>query len=182
MQINSSNPQTRLIVTGHGLGGSIASLFVISLLHSIGSKKNRPLCVTFGSPLVGDMSLQQAISRSSVWNSCFIYVVSHKDPIPRRFITNPASTYMPFGTFIMCSEALVSVHDKNQELEYGDYGNIVKNLYRKARFTDFSAQAENLTNPDSLATGISLQLGELGLTPRIQVGAYLLFLLEQLEL
>jgi len=80
----------------------------------------------------------------------------------------------------MCSEALASVHDKNKELESVDYGNIVKNFYLKATFTDFSA--ENLTNPDSLATGISLQLGELGLTPRIQVGEYLLFLLKQLEL
>jgi hypothetical protein len=193
MQINSSNPQTPLIVTGHGLGGSIASLFVISLLHSIGSKKNRPLCITFGSLLVGDRRLQQAISRSSIWNSCFIHIVSHKDPLPRLFITDRTSTYMPFGTFILCSDAtsfenpdsifeifvaLASVHDKNQEIESVDYGNIVKNLHGKATWIDFPAQAENLTNPDSLATDISLQLGALSLTPHMQVGEYLLFLLE----
>lgn len=182
-EINSSNPRTPLIVTGHGLGGSIASLFVISLLHNIGSVKNRPLCITFGSLLVGDRRLQQAISRSSIWSSCFIHVLSHKDPLPRLFITDRTSTYMPFGTFILCSDAtsfenpdsifeifvaLASVHDKNQELESVDYGNIVKNLYRKATWIDFPAQAENLTNPDSLATDISLQLGALSLTPHVQ--------------
>jgi hypothetical protein len=194
MQINSSNPRTPLIVTGHGLGGSIASLFVISLLHNIGSRKNRPLCITFGSPLVGDSKLQQTISRRSIWNSCFIHVVSHKDPLPRLFITNRTSTYMPFGTFIICSSdatsfenpdsilkilvALASVHDKNQGLESVDYGNIVKDLYRKATCIGFSTQAENITDPDSLATGISLQLQALGLTPHIQVGEYLIFLLQ----
>ncbi|XP_058787840.1 senescence-associated carboxylesterase 101-like [Vicia villosa] len=184
-QINSSNPRTSMIVTGHGLGGSIASLFIISLLHSIGSGKNRPLCITFGSPLVGDRRLNKAISRSSIWNSCFIHVVSHKDPLPRLFITNQTSSYMPFGTFIMCSDAtsfenpdsileifvaLASVHDKNQGLESVDYGNIVKNLYLKATCIGFSTQAENTTEPDSLATGISLQLRALGLTPNMQVG------------
>ncbi|CAK8566106.1 unnamed protein product [Lathyrus sativus] len=183
-QINSSNPRTSLIVTGHGLGGSIASLFTISLLHSIGSGKNRPLCITFGSPLVGDRRLHEAISRSSIWNSCFIHVVSHKDPLPRLFITNQTSSYMPFGTFIMCSDAtsfenpdsileifaaLASVHDKSQGLESVDYGNIVKNLYLKATSIGFSTQVENTTEPDSLATGISLQLRALGLTPHMQV-------------
>ncbi|CAJ2640509.1 unnamed protein product [Trifolium pratense] len=192
-QIVSSNPRTPLIVTGHGLGGSIASLFIISLFHSIGSGKNRPLCITFGSPLVGDRRFEQAISRSSIWNSCFIHVVSHKDPLPRLFITNRTSTYVPFGRFIMCSDAtsfessysilevfmaLASVHDRNKGLEsvdYGnkglesvDYGNIVKNLYLKATCIDFSTQAENTTDQDSLATGISLQLGALELTPHMQ--------------
>ncbi|XP_073225295.1 senescence-associated carboxylesterase 101-like isoform X2 [Cicer arietinum] len=182
-QINSSSRRTPLIVTGHGLGGSIACLFIISLLHSIGSGKNRPLCITFGSPLVGDKRLQQAISQSSIWNSCFIHIVSHKDPLPRLFISNRTSTYTPFGTFIICSDAtsfenpdstleilvaLASVHDNNQGLKSFDYGNIVKNLYLRATCIDFSTQADNMTNLDSLATGISLQLQALGLTPHMQ--------------
>jgi hypothetical protein len=98
MQISSTNS---LIITGKGLGGSIASLFTISLLNNIGSTKNLPLCITFGSPLLGDKKLQQAISHSSNWNSCFIQIVSCKDPLPRLFITN----YMPFGTFLFCSDS-----------------------------------------------------------------------------
>ncbi|RHN67892.1 putative carboxylesterase [Medicago truncatula] len=79
IEINSfTNLSTPLIFTGHGLGASIASLFVISLLQNVGSGKNRPLCITFGSPLVGDKRLQQAISCSSIWDSCFILVCHTK--------------------------------------------------------------------------------------------------------
>lgn len=103
---------------------------------------------------------------------------------------------MPFGTIIMCSDAtsfenpdsileifvaLASVHDKIQKLEYFDYGNIVKELYLKAICVDFSVQAENMTDPDSIATGISLQLQALRLTPHMQVRLYLLLLLAPLE-
>lgn len=74
--------------------------------------------------------------------------------------------------------ALASVDDKNQGVESVDYGNIVKNLYLKATCIGFSTPAENTTESDSLATGISLQLRAIGLTPNMQVGEYLLFLLD----
>ncbi|XP_061369747.1 senescence-associated carboxylesterase 101-like [Gastrolobium bilobum] len=143
-EINSSKP---LIITGHALGGSVATLFTISLLDSIGSGKNRPLCITFGSPLIGDKGLQQAISGSSNWNSCFLHVVSHKDPLPRLFITNHDSQtndYMPFGTFLLCSDQnsacfenpgsvlrqfeVFASNDGNQSSQPVDYGEIVKIL------------------------------------------------------
>ena len=187
MQILGANPVTPLIVTGKGLGGSIASLFTISLLDKIGSTKNRPLCVTFGSPLVGDKKLQQAISRSSNWNSCFIHVVSCNDPLPRLFVTN----YMPFGTFLFCSESdstcfenptsnleiiatLSKMHGQNQGFKLDEYGSIVENLKRKAFFKDVSTPAGDKNHSDSLVIGISLQLQALGLTPKILVCEYLL--------
>jgi len=185
MQILGADPVTPLIVTGKGLGGSIASLFTISLLDNIGSSKNRPLCVTFGSPLVGDKKLQQAISRSSNWNSCFIHVVSCNDPLPRLFVTN----YMPFGTFLFCSDSdstcfenpesnleiivtLSKMHGQNQGFKLDDYGNIVDNLRRKAFFKDVSTPAGDGTHSDSLVIGISLQFQALGLTPNILVCKY----------
>ncbi|XP_029125088.1 senescence-associated carboxylesterase 101 [Cajanus cajan] len=183
-EINSSS---RLIVTGHGLGGSVASLFTISLLDSVWLGKNRPLCITFGSPLIGDKNLQQAISRSPIWNSCFLDVVSVKDPLPRLFIAN--HTYMPFGTFLFCSDinsvcfenpdnvlelliAMDSTRDQNQGFKSANYGNIVKNLNHKTISNDFITVAGNMTRPESnsvLASSISLQLGTLGLTPHMQV-------------
>ena len=102
MQIDSS---PRLIVTGRGLGGPIASLFTLSLLGNKNSseKKKPPLCITFGSPLVGNKKFQEAISRSSTWSSCFLHVVSIKDPFLKRL--NPdIKDYMPFGTFLFCSD------------------------------------------------------------------------------
>ena len=200
MQVTLS---TKLIVTGQALGGSVAILFTLSLLDSIGSGKNRPLCITFGSPLIGDKNLQQAISRSSTWNSCFLQVVSHKDPLPRLFIkshTSPASgmssytsDYMPFGTFLFCSDAnstcfenpdsilellkaMASIQDQNQGLQYTDYGNIVENLYHKAIFKDLTAHSEDMTGYSSLHASLSLQLWALGITPQMQVLEYLLFL------
>ncbi|KAJ1381085.1 Fungal lipase-like domain [Sesbania bispinosa] len=183
----------KLIVTGHALGGPIASLFTLSLLDSIGSGKKRPLCITFGSPLIGDKRLQEAISRSSTWNSCFLHFVSVKDPLPRQFITKhtaPAavlspqtSAYMPFGTFLLCSDqystcfenpdsilALLkdSIHDQNQVFQSVDYGNMVESLYRKAICKDFTAQAEDMTDSTSMHASISLQLWAIGLTPHMQ--------------
>ncbi|KAH1100207.1 hypothetical protein GYH30_035388 [Glycine max] len=158
-EINSS---PRLIVTGLGLGGPIASLFTLSLLDTNNDKKKPPLCITFGSPLIGDKKFQKAISRSSNWNSCFLHVVSLNDPLPRLFVTNsPAastpqtSAYMPFGTFLLCSDvnstcfenpdsileqliAMGSIHTQNQGFQSSDYGNIVEKLNDKVICKDFS--------------------------------------------
>ncbi|KEH24926.1 putative carboxylesterase [Medicago truncatula] len=179
-----SKISTPLIVTGKGLGGSIASLFTISLLDNHISSwnfRNRPLCITFGSPLVGDKKLQQAISRGSYWNSCFIHVVSCNDPLPRLFTTN----YMPFGTFLFCSDSgstcfenpdsnleilitLNKVHGQNQGFDSAEYGNLVEKLRRKTIFKDSSTPTIDKNNSDSLAIGISLQLQQtLGLTPHM---------------
>ncbi|XP_022983733.1 senescence-associated carboxylesterase 101 [Cucurbita maxima] len=99
-----SNPKTQLIITGHGLGGSVASLFTLLLLDSIDlTKAKRPLCITFGSPLLGNEALQSAISQFSTWSSCFLHVVSNRDPLPTSLLNNKA--YYPFGTFLFCSES-----------------------------------------------------------------------------
>ncbi|KAK7316407.1 hypothetical protein VNO77_35422 [Canavalia gladiata] len=181
-EINSS---TLLIVTGHGVGGSVASLFTMSLLESNRLGKNRPLCVTFGSPLIGDYRLEQAISRSPIWNSCFLHVMSLKDPLPTLFITNRGrqfSAYMPFGTFLFCSDEnstcfenpdsilellilLRSIHDQNQGFEFTHYGHIVEYLNHKAIYKDLTTLAEDMP---PLASSISLQFRALGLTLHMQ--------------
>ncbi|KAL2977219.1 hypothetical protein AAZX31_13G054500 [Glycine max] len=182
----------RLIVTGHGVGGPIASLFTLSLLGNkkkkddkkkSSEKKKPPLCITFGSPLVGNNKFQEAISRSSTWSSCFLHVVSIKDPVPKRL--NPqTSAYMPFGTFLFCSdinstcfenpesvlEILVSsINDQNQGFQPKDYSNIVVNLHRKAIFKDVTPRGQDSTHStNSLCASICLQLWEAGLTPDMQ--------------
>ncbi|XP_057459619.1 senescence-associated carboxylesterase 101-like isoform X2 [Actinidia eriantha] len=97
-----------LIVTGHSIAGSVASLFTLWLLKSTSPKSTKhPLCITFGSPLMGDKGFQQAILEHPTWNSCFLHVVSNYDPIPKLFASVPHnvlnSTYKPFGTFLWCS-------------------------------------------------------------------------------
>ncbi|KAK7316405.1 hypothetical protein VNO77_35420 [Canavalia gladiata] len=181
-EVNSSTP---LIVTGHGLGGSVASLFTISLLESIRLGKNRPLCITFGSPLIGDKKLQQTLSYSPIWISCFLHVVSLKDPLPTLFITNPnpqANAYMPFGTFLLCSDenstcfenpdtilellkVLRSIHYQNQGFEFTHYGHLVEYLNHKAICKDLTSLVEDMP---PLENSISLQFRALGLIPHMQ--------------
>lgn len=197
VQIDSS---PRLIVTGHGVGGPIASLFTLSLLGNkkkkddkkkSSEKKKPPLCITFGSPLVGNNKFQEAISRSSTWSSCFLHVVSIKDPFLKRL--NPdIKDYMPFGTFLFCSDIsstcfenpksvlellVISIKDQNQAFPSIDYGNIVGNLYIKAICKDFTPRGQDFTDSNSLRASIRLQLwAALGLTPDMQVAEYHLFL------
>ncbi|KAK7381367.1 hypothetical protein VNO78_34005 [Psophocarpus tetragonolobus] len=179
----------RLIVTGHGLGGPIASLFTLSLYDRNDEKKNSPekkkddkkkplLCITFGSPLVGDKKFQEAISRSSTWSSSFLHVVSYEDPVSKR-LNRETTGYMPFGTFLFCSdtnstcfenpdsvlELLMNlINDQNHGSHPVDYGNIVDYLYRKAICKDFTPREKDLSNSNSLHASIYLQLEALGLT------------------
>ncbi|GKB47211.1 senescence-associated carboxylesterase 101-like protein, partial [Tanacetum coccineum] len=63
-----------LVVTGRSLGGYLAILFSLWLQHAVDMKEShgyrnnkRPICITFGSPLVGDGALQRAISEHPQW-------------------------------------------------------------------------------------------------------------------
>ena len=110
MQIDNSKP---LLITGNSLGGSIASLLTLSLLEKFNfTNTKRPLCITFGSPLIGDEGLQSAISNYLAWNSCFLHVVSNQDPIPRVLING----YKPFGTFLLCLELGCSCFEDPQTI------------------------------------------------------------------
>ena len=144
MQIDNSK---QLIITGNSLGGSVATLFTLSLLKKFNfSKTKGPLCITFGSPLIGDENLQEAISKYAAWNSCFLHVVSDQDLVPRVLING----YQPFGTFLFCSklgcssfedhqtilELLMETNSRTLENQdpnkvFESYGTFVKNLNSK---------------------------------------------------
>ncbi|XP_028778652.1 senescence-associated carboxylesterase 101-like [Neltuma alba] len=160
-----------VIVTGLGVGGSVASLFTLWLIEKMGLSDKRPLCITFGSPLIGDKHLQEAISRSSSWNSCFLHVASHRDPLDSSFISN--DSYRPFGTFLLCSDCgstcsenpdsisrlLKEMSTQNQGPQIPGYGNIVERLSSKAicKDSDVPNMAQNL-----LQASLASQLQALG--------------------
>ncbi|PON75996.1 Acyl hydrolase, partial [Trema orientale] len=183
-KINDSN---RLIITGYSLGGSVALLFTLWLLESVTSQKPKPLCITFGSPLIGDTGLQKALVQYS-WNSYFLNVVSDQDPVPKLFINPDLSTetahlengHKPFGTFLLCSgsgcscfedpetvlQLLVKTaasanQDLNQRNGLYPYGNIVEYVKRKALCRD-NSNAEWAPSP--FAAGIITQLSAVGIT------------------
>ncbi|KAF9681824.1 hypothetical protein SADUNF_Sadunf05G0042700 [Salix dunnii] len=73
-----------IIFTGHSVGGttaSIAALWLLSYLHS-NFLNVSVLCITFGSPLLGNESLSRAILRER-WGGNFCHVVSKYDIMPR---------------------------------------------------------------------------------------------------
>ncbi|KAM6563206.1 hypothetical protein CsatB_023204 [Cannabis sativa] len=97
-QILSLKEQCKsIVITGHSLGGAIASLSTLWLLchchlQSV-SYSPSVLCITFGSPLLGNESLSRAILRER-WGGNFCHVVSKHDIMPRLLLA-PSATVTP---------------------------------------------------------------------------------------
>ncbi|WVZ61406.1 hypothetical protein U9M48_011285 [Paspalum notatum var. saurae] len=78
-----------VVFTGHSLGGAIAALAALHYLCISSPSSSSPwasappvLCITFGSPLLGNEALSRAILRER-WGGNFCHVVSQHDVIPR---------------------------------------------------------------------------------------------------
>uniref|UniRef100_A0A0D9XQ09 Fungal lipase-like domain-containing protein n=1 Tax=Leersia perrieri TaxID=77586 RepID=A0A0D9XQ09_9ORYZ len=76
-----------VVFTGHSLGGAIAALVALHYLCTSSSSSTFApappvLCVTFGSPLLGNDTLNRAILRER-WAGNFCHVVSQHDVVPR---------------------------------------------------------------------------------------------------
>ncbi|XP_022750893.1 lipase-like PAD4 isoform X2 [Durio zibethinus] len=74
-----------VVITGHSIGGTTASLSALWLLcqlQSISSPMSNVLCITFGSPLLGNEALHRSILRER-WGGNFCHVVSNHDIMPR---------------------------------------------------------------------------------------------------
>ncbi|KAB2623732.1 senescence-associated carboxylesterase 101-like [Pyrus ussuriensis x Pyrus communis] len=161
------------------MGGAVATLFTLWLLQTLDlSKSKRPLCITFGSPLIGDEQLRQYVLQVSTWSSCFLNVASINDPVPKVFLTaSQASGYKPFGTFLLCSasggscfedpdailQLLVETSSQSAQIQgpnlgfqYFDYGQILNDLKIKA----FSRDVFELVEEDRipLKAGIKTRL------------------------
>uniref|UniRef100_A0A6N2LNZ9 Fungal lipase-like domain-containing protein n=1 Tax=Salix viminalis TaxID=40686 RepID=A0A6N2LNZ9_SALVM len=177
--------RTPLIVTGHSIGGSVASLFTLWLLDNIKRIQpppKLPLCITFGSPIIGNQGLRQAILECSTWNSCFLHVAGNKDLFPKASISHNDTTqsaieeYKAFGTFILCSERGCACVDdlvvvsrllestqrqdscEAQEIDY--YVEMVNDLKSKVLIRGNSQRDPSHMHP--LKAGIILQLQTIG--------------------
>ncbi|GAB4835543.1 Lipase-like pad4 [Ancistrocladus abbreviatus] len=73
-----------VILTGHSTGGTTASLMALILLSFLENVPSPPqvLCITFGSPLLGNESFLKAILRHR-WSGSFCHVVMKHDIVPR---------------------------------------------------------------------------------------------------
>ncbi|GJW05387.1 senescence-associated carboxylesterase 101-like protein, partial [Tanacetum coccineum] len=170
---------TPLVVTGCGLGGYLAILSTLRLHQVVdeeeynGNKKTkRPICITFGSPLIGDQALQSAISERPQWKPSFLNVVAKKDPVACYFSSR--SLYKPLGISLFCTESGGHTAFEDQDsvmavlddmassnagnMEMHNYDNDLKSIRRKVLCRGVSELGE--FNLNSLRAGITMQFKE----------------------
>ncbi|XP_052182257.1 protein EDS1-like isoform X2 [Diospyros lotus] len=78
-----------IVFTGHSSGGPVAILATLWFLEQYprpnSSSQNRPVCVTFGSPLVGNWIFPHALRREN-WDDFFIHFIMRYDIVPRLML------------------------------------------------------------------------------------------------
>lgn len=87
--IGAMEQNKHIIFTGHSSGGAIAVLATIWKLEQLrkqNSNYHQPLCITFGSPLVGDRVFGHALCRED-WSRHFVHFVLKNDIVPRILLT-----------------------------------------------------------------------------------------------
>ncbi|XP_010272112.1 PREDICTED: protein EDS1L-like [Nelumbo nucifera] len=76
----------QIVFTGHSSGGAVAVLATIWILENYRPEEKHnptpPLCLTFGSPLVGDRVFGHALRREN-WSRHFVHFVNRYDVVPR---------------------------------------------------------------------------------------------------
>ncbi|KAF3796576.1 Lipase-like [Nymphaea thermarum] len=185
----TSKGQPRLILVGESLGGSVAALCTLWLLQS--THPLPPICITFGSPLLGDVGLQNAVGNIEQWKTQFWHVVGHGDPIPRLFLPN---SFRPFGTYFLVSgsscacfydpDSVVQLLEigrlnvSSAETNFKGYGFVLKQLQEKSKYRSDVPLTDNYQ--DSLKADLSLQLAAAGIGTNAQ--GELLRVLEEKEI
>ncbi|XP_022014633.2 senescence-associated carboxylesterase 101 [Helianthus annuus] len=186
-KIQNEVKDRKLVVTGIALGGYIAILYTLWLHHTIDEKRKpdskittRPICITFGSPLLGDKALESAISERPEWKSSFLNVVSTSDPFACFFSSN--TRYKPIGTFVFCTQssghttfedndAILAILDKMASSRSGsnpgisrqmhDYENDLRSIRSNVLYRGACEVAGELDS-NALREGITLQFREIG--------------------
>ncbi|MQK22410.1 hypothetical protein EI013_29000, partial [Escherichia coli] len=82
--------QKQIVFTGHSSGGPVAILATLWTLEKYLTPTSHggipPLCVTFGSPLVGNHVFSHATRREN-WCRYFNHIVMRYDIVPRIFFS-----------------------------------------------------------------------------------------------
>ena len=109
--LHALGPKSRVVVTGHSLGGALATLCSVDLAQTIGVKDIA--CVTFGSPRVGGRSFRKAFREAGITSGRYaiqadpvIYIPSvfmayvH---VPGKVVLDPNANCLSFTLDVMCS-------------------------------------------------------------------------------
>ncbi|XP_059077754.1 protein EDS1 isoform X1 [Cryptomeria japonica] len=82
--LSKQEKEQSIIFVGHSIGGAIATLATICFLDKR-LKNIYPLCIAFGSSLVGNAALKESIGYHD-WSVRFCHVVSKYDVVPRMLL------------------------------------------------------------------------------------------------
>lgn len=184
--------QRKLIVVGHSEGGAVAALFTLWFLKNR-SSATLPICITYGSPFIGNEGLQKAIGKIGQWKSLFWHVLSLDDPVISRCrsLLPPKSdtakqSFKPFGTYILLSksgygciddpESLLEVLSRispelnlpaSSQTEPKDYGAMLLQLEKRTKNRKCNIQLTE--SHDSLTVDFALLLQTLEIANSQQV-------------
>ncbi|KAF3796584.1 hypothetical protein EJ110_NYTH01685 [Nymphaea thermarum] len=169
----TSKNQPRLIVVGHAEGGAVAALFTLWLLKNRASAA-LPICITYGSPFIGNEGLQTAIGKMEHSKSQFWHVLSLDDPVISSCGFPPSENdsadlqFKPFGTYLLLSESgYACIDDPNSVIELlrsadsvqtepKDYGAMLQQLEQRTKYRKCNVQLT--PSYDSLKVDLALQL------------------------
>ncbi|KAK4264271.1 hypothetical protein QN277_025474 [Acacia crassicarpa] len=131
----------RIVFTGHSSGGAMAILVTLWKLE-LDRKANPPVCLTFGSPFIGNHIFSHATKREG-WSRFFIHFVLKYDIVPRIFLA-------PFSSVERTIDPILQVLSKNRSssepVRYSEfYNTVVQNAA-----TVVSHQACNLMGSTNL--------------------------------
>ncbi|KAK0605103.1 hypothetical protein LWI29_022805 [Acer saccharum] len=119
-----------IVITGHSIRGTTASLSTLWLLSSLQSIHSSlsVLCITFGSPLLGNESLSRAILRER-WDGNFCHVVAKYDIMP-RLLFSPLSHFSPQLPFLLKYWQLSLTSPENKKLDLELHDEAKEEIYR----------------------------------------------------
>ncbi len=113
-EIIKNDPKARLVVSGHSLGGAMATLYAACLLE-MGVPEDRITVVNFGAPAVGN----KAFSDKYANRINLLRVYSHFDPVPGS-LQSVRRGYVQFGrTLTLTADARYKTFQHSME-NYAD--------------------------------------------------------------
>ncbi|TKY73451.1 EDS1 protein [Spatholobus suberectus] len=96
---NAINKKRQIVFAGHSSGAPVAILATLWALEKYQTPKSHggipPLCVTFGSPLVGNHIFSHATRREN-WSRYFVHYVMRYDIVPRILLAPLSSLDQTF--------------------------------------------------------------------------------------
>ncbi|XP_057831772.2 lipase-like PAD4 [Cryptomeria japonica] len=133
-QIKEQKVEQPIIFVGHSIGGAMATLSTICFLDKR-LKNIYPLCITFGSPLVGNAALRESIG-SQDWLGRFCHVVSKHDFVPRMLLA-PFESIAPHLNSIFSQGEIIMGNDSDPIQACGELLDNVKWLGKSSPYKPF---------------------------------------------